>query len=94
MTENSNHLERQESMRVLQSYADPLLKDARACPFCDGTVFALTDWKEIVHTRHPFWRIYCVRCGTLGPVANTKQQAIDYWNRNFDKRILMDCAPK
>ena len=89
MTEASEQVERNESHRVLRSYHDPLLKNARACPFCDGAMLALADWQDILLSRHPVWRVYCPRCGTLGPIADTRSHAIDHWNRQFDKRFFL-----
>jgi len=82
--------EREEGQRVLESYANPILKDARACPFCSGKTLALTDWADIMLVGKPTWRVYCASCGTLGPMSNTRQSAVNYWNQKFDARLLMN----
>jgi hypothetical protein len=76
--------------RLLEAYYDPIVKEADPCLFCNGTLLAIAEWKSAPIIPRPTWRIFCVSCGTLGPIGDSKRMAVDSWNRNSEvKRLVL-----
>lgn len=52
------------------------IDDAEPCPFC------ITDSTRTFQQKlSSTFGVWCVKCGTVGPTANTKSEAILRWNR-------------
>ena len=79
---------RRDPARLFEAYYDPLVKEADPCLFCGGTLLAIADWKPAAVIPRPTWRIFCVSCGTLGPIGDSKRMAVDMWNRNSEVKRL------
>lgn len=47
------------------------------CYFCNHR----TQLEVVMCKYHLDWHVRCRVCGTCGPAGETKQQAIDAWNR-------------
>lgn len=53
----------------------------KPCPFaCKGKTVSVYDFQNY-YTLPWRWRVKCDKCGAEGPIADSKQQAIDAWNR-------------
>ena len=57
------------------------MAELKPCPFaCGGKTVPVYDFQNYYNL--PFhWKVKCEKCGAEGPTANTKQQAIDAWNK-------------
>ena len=60
----------------------------KPCPFCGGKAAVLlnpqyyfSDAGQIQHRQKLFYRIACHACGALTQLMETKQEAIEAWNR-------------
>lgn len=76
--------------RIIDAYYDPIVKEAEECPFCHGTFLALAEWEHGRIIPRPTWRIFCVSCKTLGPIGDSKQMAVDFWNRKYERLTLTE----
>ena len=52
------------------------------CPFCTSDeIGTATDYATFCeHYRREYWFAYCPDCGARGPMADTEQEAVEYWN--------------
>jgi len=39
----------------------------------------------VVETAMGIWQVYCERCDTYGPMAYSRKEAIDKWNKQYSK---------
>lgn len=53
----------------------------KPCPFCGGTAGTIGD--SVVEEDPAFW-VRCWECGAETSVYNTKEEAIEAWNRRAD----------
>jgi len=66
--------------RVLKENEKP---DIKPCPFCGSEIERNTNvWDsfKIYNYKMPKERIICKNCKTIGPIAETKEEAIEKWN--------------
>jgi len=55
----------------------PATSEIKPCPICGAT------WKHGVSLTkfNDAWAVGCDKCGWPGPLADTKEEAIELWNR-------------
>lgn len=60
-------------------------RDLHRCPFCGSFLMVRADclWQEppFITTGRARWRCVCDNCGALGPVADSKEEALRVWYR-------------
>jgi Lar family restriction alleviation protein len=50
------------------------------CPYCGSAFEKGERTLEIVHVSYGWWRVHCHTCGTNGPNAGCKSEALQKWN--------------
>ena len=56
-------------------------EDLKTCPFCGGDDLGVdVDRSAMTHYRNKWWNVFCLDCGTRGPIADTRDKALQYWN--------------
>ena len=56
-------------------------EQAKPCPFCTSDdVGTATDIARGEHYCKEYWFAYCSDCGSRGPMADTEEEAVRYWN--------------
>jgi Lar family restriction alleviation protein len=73
--------------RFAESYSHRELKHARRCPFCGSEHLALCDDAMGPIIPGALWRVFCASCGVRGPLASTRDMAVNHWNGEFDRPI-------
>jgi Lar family restriction alleviation protein len=57
------------------------LKEAELCPFC-GSVDILVVYDDYpTEGEEKYWAMGCLECQAVGPLCETKEEAIPAWNR-------------
>ena len=65
------------------------MAELKPCPFaCKGKTARVYDFQNCslydfqdYHTLSWRWRVKCDKCGAEGPIADSKEEAIDAWNK-------------
>lgn len=73
-----------DSKAFEKAYSEPLLKDARPCPFCKGKILGMFPGPESPIFTAETFRVCCPNCLSKGPVGENAQRAIAKWNSNFE----------
>lgn len=60
------------------------MAELKPCPFCEGKTVSIYDYQNY-YTLPYHWRVKCDKCGAEGPIADSKEEAIDAWNKRSDK---------
>ena len=59
----------------------PKKEEIKSCPFCGRELLSIEGWKGCV------W-VECINCHTEGPDEETKEEAIEAWNRRAESEEL------
>ena len=51
------------------------MAELKPCPFCGSKAVSAIDFVQYKYG------VYCINCDACGPMAKTKQRAIDAWNK-------------
>lgn len=65
------------------AYSEPLLKDARPCPFCKGKALGMFPGPKSPVIPRETLRVCCAHCLCQGPIGDTAERAVAKWNGNF-----------
>jgi len=63
---------------------EEIMDELRECPFCNGMLGITRDHSE---SGAP-WRVVCDDCGADGPYGDTKEEAVERWNRRPEEDRL------
>jgi len=57
----------------------PATSEIKPCPYCGAHEDSWTDVGQSSYTDK--WQTVCLRCGARGPWADSRDEAIELWNR-------------
>ena len=78
--------------RLEKMYSDPALHEARRCPFCGQRILGLVPANRGPIIPRESWRVFCSTCFAYGPICDTPQGAVSYWNGNPEGRLPRSSA--
>ena len=67
-----------------RAYSEPLLADARPCPFCKGETLGMFPGSSSSSIMSgDTMRVVCPQCLGQGPIGETALRAVAKWNGDF-----------
>jgi len=74
----------QDPLNISETFSDPHLRNAQACPFCGGTTLGMARGHKLRFGGKRTWLVVCCGCYCRGPYGQSASQAVSNWNGDFE----------